>query len=79
MERVLNGYVTNPNPTPTLTPNPNRNPNQINEKIQKEIETTSEIDQITKCQFGRWKLVKPFFNASHHVQSVCKISFELGP
>jgi hypothetical protein len=60
MEEVLNGYVTNPNPTPTLTPNPNRNPNsnpnQINEKIQKE--TTLEIDQITKCQFGRWKLVK---------------------
>ena len=58
--RVLNDYVTNPNPTPTLTPNPNRNPNsnpnQINEKIQKE--TTLEIDQITKCQFGRWKLVK---------------------
>ena len=60
MEGVLNGYVTNPNPTPTLTPNPNRNPNsnpnQINEKIQKE--TTLEIDQITKCHFGRWKLVK---------------------
>jgi hypothetical protein len=62
MEGVLNGYVTNPNPTPTLTPNPNRNPNsnpnpnQINEKIQKE--TTLEIDQITKWQFGRWKLVK---------------------
>jgi hypothetical protein len=58
MEGVLNGYVTNPNPTPTLTPNrnPNSNPNQINEKIQKE--TTFEIDQITKCQFGRWKLVK---------------------
>ena len=58
--RGVNGYVTNPNPTPTLTPNPNRNPNsnpnQINEKIQKE--TTLEIDQITKCQFGRWKLVK---------------------
>jgi hypothetical protein len=40
MEGVLNGYVTNPNPTPTVTPNPNRNPNsnpnQINEKIQKE-------------------------------------------
>jgi hypothetical protein len=49
MEGVLNGYVTNPNPTPTLTPNPNRNPNsnpnQIIEKIQKE--TTLEIDQIT--------------------------------
>ena len=60
MEGVLNGYVTNLNPTPTLTHNPNRNPNsnpnQINEKIQKE--TTLEIDQITKCQFGRWKLVK---------------------
>ena len=46
-EEVLNGYVTNPNPT--LTPNPNRNlnsnPNQINKKIQKE--TTLEIDQIT--------------------------------
>ena len=56
MEGVLNGYVTNPNPTPTLTPNRNSNPNQINEKIQKE--TTLEIDQITKCQFGRWKLVK---------------------
>jgi hypothetical protein len=48
---VLNGYVTNPNPTHTLTPNPNRNPNsnpnpnQINKKIQKE--TTLEIDQIT--------------------------------
>jgi hypothetical protein len=55
---VLNGYVINPNPTPTLTPNrnPNSNPNQINEKIQKE--TTLEIGQITKCQFGRWKLVK---------------------
>jgi hypothetical protein len=40
MEGVLNGYVTNPNPTPTVTPNPNRNPNsnpnQINERIQKE-------------------------------------------
>jgi hypothetical protein len=49
IEEVLNGYVTNPNPTPTLTPNPNRNPNsnpnQINKKIQKE--TTLEIDQIT--------------------------------
>jgi hypothetical protein len=49
MEEVLNGYVTNPNPTPTLTPNPNlnpnSNPNQINTKIQKE--TTLEIDQIT--------------------------------
>jgi hypothetical protein len=59
MEKVLNGYVTNPNPTPTLTPNPNRNlnsnpnrilnsnpnPNQINKKIQKE--TTLEIDKIT--------------------------------
>ena len=65
MEGVLNGYVTNPNPTPTVTPNPNRNPNsnpnQINEKIQKE--TTLEIDQITKCQFGRWKLVKTEKNA----------------
>jgi hypothetical protein len=62
MEGVLNVYVTNPNPTPTLTPNlnrnPNSNPNQINEKIQKE--TTLEIDQITKCQFGRWKLVKTY-------------------
>ena len=59
MEGVLNGYVTNPNPTPTLTPNPNRNPNsnpnQINEKIQKE--TTLEIDQITKCQ--RWPVPQP--------------------
>ena len=54
MEGVLNGYVTNPNPTPTLTLT--SNPNQINEKIQKE--TTLEIDQIAKCQFGRWKLVK---------------------
>jgi hypothetical protein len=40
MEKVSNGYVTNPNPTPTLTPNPNRNPNsnsnRINEKVQKE-------------------------------------------
>jgi hypothetical protein len=45
--RVLNGYVTNPNPSLTLTPNrnPNSNPNQINEKIQKE--TTLKIDQIT--------------------------------
>ena len=46
MEGVLNGYVTNPNPTPTLTPNPNpnrnpnSNPNQINEKIQKETTLT---------------------------------------
>ena len=51
MEGLLNGYVTNRNPTLTLTPNhnpnrnPNSNPNQINEKIQKE--TTLEIDQIT--------------------------------
>jgi hypothetical protein len=49
MYGMLNGYVTNPNPTPTLTPSPNRNPNsnpnQINEKIQKE--TSLEIDQIT--------------------------------
>jgi hypothetical protein len=37
MEEVLNGYVTNPNPTPTLTPNLNNsNPNRINKKIQKE-------------------------------------------
>ena len=38
MEEVLNGYVTNPNPTPTLTPNSNlnSNPNRINKKIQKE-------------------------------------------
>jgi hypothetical protein len=45
--RVLNGYVTNPNPSPALTPNrnPNANPNQINEKIQKE--TILKIDQIT--------------------------------
>jgi hypothetical protein len=48
---MLNGYVTNANPTLTLTPNPNcnpdsnPNPNQINEKIRKE--TTLEIDQIT--------------------------------
>ena len=65
MEEVLNGYVTNPNPTPTLTPNPNRNPNsdpkQINKKIQREI--TLEIDQITKCQFGRWKLVKTILSS----------------
>ena len=57
MYRMLNGYVTNANPTLTLTPNPNcnpdsnpnpnpnPNPNQINEKIRKE--TTLEIDQIT--------------------------------
>jgi hypothetical protein len=48
-EEVLNGYVTNPNPTPTLTPNPNRNPNsnpnQISKKTRKE--TTLEIDQMT--------------------------------
>ena len=43
MKEVLNGYVTNPNPTATgatLTPNPTRNPNsnpnRINKKIQKE-------------------------------------------
>ena len=44
MEEVLNGYVTNPNPTPTLilypnlnpNSNPNPNPNRINKKIQKE-------------------------------------------
>jgi hypothetical protein len=37
---VLNGYVTNPNPTPTLTPNrnPNSNPNRINKKIQKKTD-----------------------------------------
>jgi hypothetical protein len=68
MEGVLNGYVTNPNPTPTLTPNrnPNSNHNQINEKIQKE--TTLEIDQITKCQFGRWKLVKTQWRPSIWLQ-----------
>ena len=38
MEEVLNGYVTNPNPTPTHL-------NLINKKIQKEI--TLEIDQMT--------------------------------
>ena len=63
MEGVLNGYVTNPNPT--LTPNPNRNPNsnpnKINGKIQKE--TTLEIDQITKCQFGSRKLAKTINNS----------------
>jgi hypothetical protein len=32
MEEVLNGYVTNPNPTLT----PNSNPNRINKKIQNE-------------------------------------------
>jgi hypothetical protein len=42
---MLNGYVTNPNPTLTPNRNPNSNPNQINEKIRKE--TTLEIDQIT--------------------------------
>ena len=72
MEGVLNGYVTNPNPTPTLTPNPNRNPNsnpnQINEKIQKE--TTLEIDQITKCQFDRWKLVKTILKSDPFTLSV---------
>jgi hypothetical protein len=38
MEEVLNGYVTNPNPTHTLTPNlnSNPNPNRINKKVQKE-------------------------------------------
>ena len=50
MYEMLNGYVTNPNPTPTLTPNPyrnpNSNPNQINEKIRKE--TTLEIDQMIR-------------------------------
>jgi hypothetical protein len=55
----MEGVLTpnhNPNPNPNPNRNPNSNPNQINEKIQKE--TTLEIDQITKCQFGRWKLVK---------------------
>jgi hypothetical protein len=45
MEEVLNGYVTNPNPTPSLTPNRNPNPNQINTKIQKE--TTLKTDQMS--------------------------------
>jgi hypothetical protein len=51
MEEVLNGYLTNPNPTltgPKHNPNrnPNSDPNHINEKkIQKE--TTLEIDQMT--------------------------------
>ena len=42
----------------TLTPNrnPNSNPNPINKKIEKE--TTLEIDQVTKHQFGRRKQVK---------------------
>ena len=35
MEEMLNGYVTNPNPTPTLTPNPNRNPNSNPNAINK--------------------------------------------
>jgi hypothetical protein len=67
--RVLNGYVTNPNPTPTLTPN--SNPNQINEKIQKE--TTLEIDQITKCQFGRWKLVKTHYQGRHFKNEIFSV------
>ena len=37
--KMLNGYVTNPNPTPILTPNPNlnpnSNPNRINNKNPK--------------------------------------------
>jgi hypothetical protein len=79
MEGMLNAYVTNPNPTPTLTPNPNRNPNsnpnQINEKIQKE--TTLEIDQITKCQFGRWKLVKTILTNMFHFLKQIILSMQL--
>ena len=52
MEEVLNGYVTNPNPTPNPNrnpnsnpnPNPNPNPNQINKKIQRE--TTLKIGTL---------------------------------
>ena len=40
----------------TLTPNRNPNSNPINKIIEKE--TTLEIDQMTKHQFGRWKQVK---------------------
>jgi hypothetical protein len=38
IEEVLNGYLTNPNPTLTPDPNlnPNSNPNRINKKIRKE-------------------------------------------
>jgi hypothetical protein len=38
MEEMLNGYVTNPNPTLTLNPNrnPDSNPNRINKKSRKE-------------------------------------------
>jgi hypothetical protein len=32
-------------------------------------ETTLEIDQITKCQFGRWKLVKTEWCMSTFIQS----------
>ena len=85
MEGVLNGYVTNPNPTLTPNRNPNSNPNQINEKIQKE--TTLEIDQITKCQFGRWKLVKTVPNTLqtnipnqwHRIETIQKADFLVFP
>jgi hypothetical protein len=36
MKEVLNGYVTNPNPTAHPYSNRNYNPNRINKKIQKE-------------------------------------------
>jgi hypothetical protein len=46
MEEVLNGYVTNPNPTPTPIRNPNSNPiTKFIKRLQKE--TTLEIDQMT--------------------------------
>jgi hypothetical protein len=55
---VLNGYVTNPNPTPTLTPNlnPNSNPNRINKKNPKTNDFTKSIGR-----FAGWKKVLTVF------------------
>ena len=54
MEEVLNGCVTNPNPTPTLTPNPNRNsnPNRINNKNPKRNDFRKSIGR-----FVGWNIV----------------------
>jgi hypothetical protein len=57
---VLNGYVTNPNPTPTLTPNLNSNPNRKNLKNPKRNDFTKSIGRFAgwKKVLTRWQVAK---------------------
>jgi hypothetical protein len=53
-EVLINGYVTNTNPTPTLTPNcnPNLNRNRNNKKNPKRNDFRKSIGR-----FAGWKIV----------------------